>query len=62
MSREQIRTQRKHIREFIDDLDEQYKEGLLMEESYTALKNKNQRELRELEIKESLLDDDAAKK
>lgn len=49
----------KKIRKFLEDLDEQYKDKLLMEETYVALKEKNLRELRDLKEQEKMLEEES---
>ncbi|UCH88635.1 MAG: hypothetical protein JSV49_10335 [Thermoplasmata archaeon] len=51
----EIAHKREQVQEFIDSLDEQYKDGLLMDETYQGLKNKHQRELLELEKQERMM-------
>ncbi len=46
-----LTTQRKEILQFLKSLDEQYKDGLIMDGAYFSLKNKYRRELSNLNLK-----------
>jgi hypothetical protein len=56
LSASELAAKKKKVEEFISDLDNQFKDGLLMEESYRMLQNKYKNELAALERMERELE------